>query len=171
MPSKTKEQIIKAYKESVILLQLRGLHPQLQRLDNVAQALLQEITKADIDYQLTPEGLHRRNKAEGAIQTLKDYFIAGLYSVDPTFPLHLWDKLIPQAIITLNLLRPSRINPRLSAYAQLHGQIHYNRSPLAQPGITVLAHVRPEDRKSWGPRAKESFYVGPAMDHYRCHRI
>jgi hypothetical protein len=54
--------------------------------------------------------------------------------VDPTFPLKLWDKLLPQATITLNLLRKSRINPRMSAYAQLNGHFDFNRTPLAPPG-------------------------------------
>jgi hypothetical protein len=36
-------------------------------------------------------------------------------SVDDAFPLHLWDKTIPHGELTLNLLRGSRINPKLSA--------------------------------------------------------
>ena len=35
----------------------------------------------------------------------------------------LWDQLLPQAEITLNLLRASRLNPKVSAWAQLHGEI------------------------------------------------
>ena len=128
------------------------------------------MTNTSIDFQLTPVGLHRRNKAERAIQTFKNHFMAGLCSVDPDFPLHLWDKLLPQAEITLNLLRPSCINPKLSAYHQIHGPFDYNRTPLAPPGIKIQAYVRPDDRKSWAPHAQTGFYVGPAMDHYRCHR-
>jgi hypothetical protein len=124
-----------------------------------------------IDYQLTPAGLHRRNSAKKAVQTFKNHFIAGLCSTNPNFPLNLWDKLLPQAMLTLNLLRPSRINPQLSAQAQVHGAFDYNRTPLALPGIQVLAHVRPEARKTWAPHADDGFYLGPAMHHYRCHRI
>jgi hypothetical protein len=64
---------------------------------------------------LPPPGIHRRNAAERAIRTFKNHFIAGLCGVDQYFPLHLWDRLLPQAILTLNLLRGSRINPKLSA--------------------------------------------------------
>ena len=60
------------------------------------------------------------------------------------FPLHLWDKIISQAVITLNLLRPPRINPKLSAYAQLHGSFVHYRTPLAPPGIKLLVHVTPD---------------------------
>jgi len=83
----------------------------------------------------------------------------------------LWDKLVPQAIITLNLMRSSNLCPQLSAYAHVHGAFDYNRTPLAPPGIKILAHIRPEDRPSWSPHAIDGFYVGPAMQHYRCHNI
>jgi hypothetical protein len=61
-------------------------------------------TANDVGYQLVLPNYHRRNAAERAIRTFKEHFVAGLSSVDPTFPLHLWDRLLPQAEITLNLL-------------------------------------------------------------------
>jgi hypothetical protein len=48
--------------------------------------------------------MHRRNAAERAICTFKNHFIAGLCSVDKHFPLHLWDRLVSQAVITLNMM-------------------------------------------------------------------
>jgi len=120
-------------------------------------------------FQLTPVGLHCRNVDERAIQTFKNHLIAGISSVNPTFPLHLRDKLIPQALITLNLLRQSRINPHLSAYAQVHRAFDFNRT--APPGTKILAHVRPEDRKSWAVHTAKGYYIGPTMNHYRCHRV
>ena len=63
--------------------------------------------------------MHRRNAAERALRTFKTHFIAGLCSVDKDLPLHLWDRLLPQAELMLNLLRGSRINPKLSAWAQI----------------------------------------------------
>ena len=54
---------------------------------------------------MTPAGIHRRNAAKCAIRTFKNYFTAGLSSTASDFPLQLWDKLVPQATITLNLLR------------------------------------------------------------------
>jgi hypothetical protein len=110
---------------------IRGLKPSLQLLDNKASlALRNYLTKQGIDYQLAPPHIHRRNNAEREIQTFKNHFIAGLCSVDPNFPLKLWDKLLPQATITLNILRKSKINPRMSAYAQLNGHFDFNRTPF-----------------------------------------
>jgi hypothetical protein len=115
--------------------------------------------------------VHRRNAAERAIQTFKNHFIAGLCSTDKDFPLHLWDCLLPQALLTLNLLRGSRINPQLSAQAQVHGAFEYNRTPLAPPGVRVLVHEKPAMRGTWAPHAVEGWYLGPAMHHYRCYRV
>jgi hypothetical protein len=128
------------------------LKPSLQHLDNKASlALINYLTKQGIDYQLAPPYIHRRDNAERAIKTFKNHFIPGLCSVDPNFPLKLWDKLLPQETITLNLLRKSRINPRMSAYAQLNGHYDFNRTPLAPPGIRVIAHEKPDQRASWDP--------------------
>jgi hypothetical protein len=127
------------------------------------------MTAQKIDYQLTTVGQYRRSKVKRAIQTFKNHFIAGLCSVYPTFPLHLRDKLLQQCEITLNLLRPSRINPKLSAYAPVYGVFDYNRTPLAPPGIKILAYIRPNKCKSWAPHTAEGYYIEPTMTHYRCH--
>jgi hypothetical protein len=130
---------------------IRGLKPSLQRLYNEASLSLRNYpTKQGIDYQLAPPHIHRRNNDERAIQTFKNPFIAGICSVDPHLTLNLWDKLLPQATITLNLLRKSRINPRMSAHAQLNENFDLNRTPMAPPDTRVVAHEKPYQRDSWG---------------------
>ena len=57
--------------------------------------------------------MQRQNAAEHAIQTWKSHFIAGLSTVDLTFPVTEWDRLVKQGKITLNLLQNFRVNPRL----------------------------------------------------------
>ena len=79
--------------------------------------------KENINYQLVPQHIHGSNLAERAIQTFKNHLKSGLATVDPDFPLAEWDRLIPQANITLNLLRSARVNPKLSAYAYIFGPI------------------------------------------------
>ena len=68
-------------------------------------------------------------------------------------------------------MRPSRLNPKLSAYSQVHGHYNYSVNPIAPPGMRVLVHDLPKNRKSWAPHASDCFYIGPALDHYRCYRI
>ena len=79
--------------------------------------------------QMVPPDTHRRNFAERAIQTFKNHFIAILAGIDPRFPIFIWCKSLPQAVLTLNLMRPSNIAPKVSAYAYLHGQFDYDAMP------------------------------------------
>eukprot|EP00957_Ditylum_brightwellii_P069106 5245830-Ditylum_brightwellii.AAC.1 len=102
-------------------------------------------------YQLVEPHNHQVNAAKRAIQTFKNHFIAGLCSTDPDFPLYLWDTLIPQAYLTLNLLQRSRTNPKLSAHAQLNGNHDFNVFPLAPPGARAVVYDNPNERSSWAP--------------------
>jgi hypothetical protein len=170
--SRQQDELLRAYTKLILYLKTRGLTPKLQRLDNeCSTAMKAEMDTQEIDWQLTPVGIHRRNAAERAIRTFKNHLLAGLASTDDAFPVHLWCRLIPQAQRTLNLLRTSRINPRLSAEAQLNGQFDYNRTPLAPPGIKVVIHERHDKRKSWDPHGATGWCIGEAPHHYRCWNI
>jgi hypothetical protein len=139
--NRTAAEIKHAYALILELFKSRGLQPKLQILDNEASKLLIDyINEEGIDHQLAPPHVHRRNAAERTISTFKDHFIVGLSSTDKDYPLDLRDKLVPQSIITLNLFRRSRINPQLSAYAQVFGAFDFNKTPLAPPGTRVLVH-------------------------------
>ena len=92
-------------------------------------------------------------------------------SCDPNLPLHLWDYLIPHATLTLNLLRPSRLNPRLLEEAQLNGTFDFNCTPPGPPGTLIIVHKTPNNRHTWAPHGVDGWYLGPAPDHYRCHRV
>jgi hypothetical protein len=122
-------------------------------------------TVNNIAYQLVPPHCHRRNAAERAIRTFKEHFVAGLSSVDPSFPLHLWDRLLPQAEITLNLLRTYRLHPQLSAAAHYHGLVDYNKTAFALPGCKIIAHENPGKRRTWAPHGQHEYSLCPAMHH------
>jgi hypothetical protein len=116
MKSRSASEWVKAYDHIHQELTVKGFKPKLQTLDNEASdALKNFFTANDVEYQLVPPHCHRRNAAERAIRTFKEQFVVGISSVDPTFPLHLWDRILLQAEITLNLLRTSRLHPQLSA--------------------------------------------------------
>ncbi len=123
----------------------------------------------EIAHQLVPPHDHRRNPAERAIRTSKNHFIAGMSSCDPDCPMSTWDYMLPQSELTLNLVRGSRINPKLSAWEQLKGRYDFNKVPIAPPGTKILAHVRPSARRTWKAHALEAWYMGPAFEHYRCY--
>ena len=154
------------------MLTQRGLKPRLHWLDNEAsKALKTFIHKEQTEYQLTPPHIHRRNAAERAIRTFKNHFISGLCSVDKNFPLHLWCCLLDQVELTLNMLRTSQINPNLSAHEQLHGIHDFNGTPLAPPGTKCIAHEKASQRGTWAPHGQHGWYVGAALEHYRCYQI
>ena len=138
-------------------------------MDNEASNVLkQTMLKYKINYQLTPPHMHRINAAERAIHTFKNHYLAGLASVDPSFPINKWDRLLPQAEITINLLHTSRLNPNLSAYAILHGNYNFNKSPMTPPGTKMITHRKQIQHASWDFHGDDGFYIGPAVEHYRC---
>ncbi len=129
------------------------------------------MTKKGVNFQLAPPNCHRRNAAEGAICTFKNHFIAGMATTDKQYLIHLCDRLLPQAVKTLNLLQQSWINPRLSAEAQLNGAFDYNQTPMAPPGTCVIVHKKPAKRGTWAPHRTRGWYMGTAQEHYRCYKV
>jgi hypothetical protein len=97
--------------------------------------------------------------------------VAEISSVDPTFPLHLWDRLLPQVEITFNLLQTSRLHPHLSAVARFHGLVDYNKTSFGPPGCKIIAHEKPGKRRTWAPHGQHGYSLGPAMYHYRCQNV
>ena len=127
--------------------------------------------KKNVKLQISPPGNHRALKAERSIQTVKNHFIAGLCTADPNYELQDWDQLAEQAELTLNLLRGSALNPSISAWHQIHGPFDWSSTPLAPAGTKVVIHDRPNERASWAPHGDDGYYIGPALDHYRCYKV
>ena len=85
-----------------------GVKPNTWVMDNKTSSELKNaLYKNSMTYQLVPAYTHRSNAVERAIQTWKTHFKTGLQLVDPDYPIKEWDRLLPQADITLNLLRAS----------------------------------------------------------------
>jgi hypothetical protein len=99
--------------------------------------------------QLVPPGNHQQNLAERSIQTFKNHFKAIIAGVDDNFLMNLCNRLLPQTVLTLNLLRQSNIAPTVSAYQYIQGAFNYNEMLLAPMGCAVQIHKRSEKRGSW----------------------
>jgi hypothetical protein len=169
---RTAPELLKAFQVMEQELVARGLKLKLMKLDNEASTLLKKyLHQHDITFQLVPPYSHRQNSAERAIRSFKDHLIAGLCSTDKSFPMHLWDRLLPHAVMTLNMLRTSRLNPTLSAATHIFGQYDLNRTPMAPPGTRIIAHETPSRRRTWAPHGKDGWYIGPALEHYRCYTV
>ncbi len=118
--------------------------------------------------QLVEPHNHRVNAAERAIQIFKDAFIFTLATTDCDFPLQLWDKLMPQVINTLNMLRAARIDPTKLAYKVVYRPSDWNRYPLVPLGCKAVVYKDGDTRGLWALHGVDGWYLGPSMDHYRC---
>jgi hypothetical protein len=47
----------------------------------------------------------------------------------------------------------------------LEGTFDFNKTaPLAPPGMKVIEHKKPEQRKSWDPHGVAGWYIGPVAN-------
>ena len=140
MRSRQAAEFANAYERGVKFYSERGLQPLWERMDNESNDILRAIARrSTITLQYSPPGNHRSNRAERAIQTWKHHFISVLATTDPDFPMSEWDELVPQAELTLNLMRGSRLNPAVSAWQHLNGPYTFMSTPIAPAGTKVLA--------------------------------
>jgi hypothetical protein len=116
-----------------------------------------------------PPDNHRINLTECAIQTFKNHFKAVIAGVDKTFPMQLWDRLLPQTVLTLSLLRQSNVAPTVPAYQYVNRAFDYNKMPLTPIGCAVQIHECSERRGSWAANAVDRWYLQMSPKHYRCH--
>ena len=101
--------------------------------------------KWGVKFQLVPPDMHRKNAVEQAIRTFKAHFLAILADISHDFPRHLWDLLLPQTEMTLDLLRQATENPAIPAWEFFNGKFNYNSTPLEPLGIIIIAHTKQED--------------------------
>ena len=161
------EVIFQAYKDIYEMIESKGFVIRFNVMDNQASKVIKQfLTPKQCELMLVEPNNHRVNAAERAIQTFKDHFVSALATTDSDFPLQLWDRLTQHVETTLNLLRPSRIDPSKSAYEALHGPYDWNRFPLAPPGCKAVIYEAPESRTSWGSHSTDAWYLGPSLDHY-----
>ncbi len=103
-----------------------------------------------MNVEVVPPGCHRQNAAEVAICNFKSHFLSVLAGVVDDFSQHLWDWLLPQTEITLNLIRQSNATPTVSAYAHLNGPFDHNKMPLAPMGCEAQIHKKTNKQGTWG---------------------
>ena len=117
-------------------------------LDNECSTEFKQAVKEnELEYELVPKDQHRRNLAEQALQTWKAHTIGSLSGVADTFPFVLWDKLLPQLYMQVNLLRFSNIHPKVCSWTVLNGAHDFNRHPLAPLGVEIQMLENPDKKK------------------------
>ena len=141
--NRTGNELSKTLEDAFDYLTERGCKPKFHIMDNeAAKNTITMIQRKKINLQLAPPDLHRRSPAERAIRTAKNHILSGIASTHKDFPTHLWCRIIDQGEMTLNMLRPCRTNPRMSACTALEGEFNYERTPLAPPGMKGIIHKK-----------------------------
>ena len=115
--------------------------------------------------------MHHRNLAGKGIKTFKGNFQCVIYGVDDSFPLNLWERLIPQTEIQVNLMWQENATPKKYAYAYLNGPHGSNRMPLVPLGCAIQFHENTNRRESWAPHSVNGWYLGISTNHYHCYNI
>ena len=122
MRDRTAGEIIKAYQKLIKRLQKAGIRPKKHILDNeCSEEYKQAIIDNNMQYELVPKGQHRRNIAEKAIQTWKSHAVGVFSGMSDKCPLAIWDLLLPQIDMQVNMLRQANTAPKVSAWAYMHG--------------------------------------------------
>ena len=120
-------------------------------------------------YSIGPAEENYRSYSEIMIETGKHYLIPGILGTDENFPITQWDILLSQTQRKLNMMRPCRINPKLSADAFLEGQHDYNAAPFPPLGRRMLIFEGLDQRSSWDLHAAEGYSIGMAKENYRSY--
>jgi hypothetical protein len=92
-----------------------------------------------------------------------------LTGVADNFPPNLWDWLLPQTKITINLTRQSNAIPNVLAYAHLSRPFDYNKMPLASMGCEAQVHEKTNKRGIWAYHSVDGWYLFTSPEHYCTH--
>lgn len=171
--SRNTDHLIEGYDACYNRLVAAGVIPVLHRLDNeISDDMRASIKAKDLKYQLSDTYDHHAQPAERHVGTYKNHLGSILNGCDADFPPHLWCRTIRQSEITINSLRRSRINPKLSAYTQLFGIFDFNTTPMVPIGTRAIIYEdRVQRANTWANHGQRGWYVGPSMEHYRNYDI
>ena len=126
MKSRKDAEMIRAYDALLLRLKRAGIIPKKHVLDNEVSENMKTYIRdtCKLNMELVPPGCHRQNAAEVAIRNFKAHFLSVLAGVADNFPPSLWDRLLPQTEITVNLIRQS------NATLQMYQHMHTSADPL-----------------------------------------
>ena len=168
LKSRRAPELLRGFEEYYHDMKKKGFIARLVKLDNeISKKTVQLFEDQNLDYQLVVPGGHRLLSAERVIQMFKNHFIAVCSGMNFHFLKRAWHHALYQIVITLNMLCPSRLNPEISVYMQVHGNHNFNNHPLVPVGCKSIIHNKTNERPSLSDHGLRGFYVGPAIKHYR----
>ncbi len=171
MKNRKDDVMIQAYNTLLLRLKRTGIVPKKHVLDNeVSENMKNHIHDTfKLDMELVPPGCHRRNAAKLATRNFKAHFLSVLAGVANNFSPNLWDWLLPQTEITINLIRQSNATPNVSAYAHLSRPFNYNKMPLTPMGYEAQVHEKTIKCSTCAYHSVNGWYLFTSPEHYCTH--
>jgi hypothetical protein len=164
-------KMIQAYNALLLLLKWAGIVPKKHVLHNeVSENTKNHIPDTcKLDMELVPPGCHRCNAVKVAIRNFKAHFLSILAGAANNFPPNLWDWLLPQTEIMINLIQQSNATLNILAYAHLSGPFNYNKMPLAPIGCEAQVHEKTNKCSTWAYHSVDGWYLFTSPEHYCTH--
>lgn len=168
LKSRNAESYVTAYQEGYNWFLKHGFQSEVLKIDNeISDTLIQASETDKLQYQLASPDDYQQLPAERVIQDVKAHFISIRSIADHVFPADGWDLLLQHTEDTLNMLRPSKLNPLVSACTTVRGYFDYMKTPVAPAGYKVIVHDRPNTRGSpLSDRGTEGYFISQAPEHY-----
>ena len=158
---------VKAFREGIHFFKNLGHTVTSIVIDNETSTAVSKLFKEEkITSQLVPPGIKRSNKAEHAIQTFRNHFLAVLGTVHKDFPIDRWDLLLPHIETAVNLLHPAEDYQSKSAYEGIFGHKYdFLQHPMGPAGLLVSVFELPSVRDNVGHTWRSRFPTGSSHGH------
>lgn len=159
--------LLRAYQKVYKWCKKRGFNPTLHCMDNKTSAKLEQfIAEQNTNVQYTAPGRHCAT-TEKAVKTYKSCFKSTTASLPPEFPISYWFRLLPHVDVCVNIVCQCRQNPKLPAWGAMGGDFHFESTPIAPPGISMLMYKRPQKRATFGHNLEKAWYIGLCLNNYQ----
>ena len=156
MKSREDASMVEAFTIIYTKLEEAGHNPKIHVLDNeFSRAVQNFLIKKGTAIQNVEAHNHKVNVAEPAVKTAKYHIISHVATLDHQCPIQLWSKMLPQMQDTLNILRTSRNNNKLTAYEELNGKFNWNQNLIATLETRGMLSIHPNIRNTFAPHCDE----------------
>ena len=117
--SRNDAEVTRAYQTMMLQLNQESIERRKHILDNQVLGSTKKIIcdEYQMKMELVPPGCHVTNASEVVIRNFKPHFLSALAGTANGFSTLMWDLLIEQIDITVNLVRQSNAAPNVSAYS------------------------------------------------------
>ncbi len=143
-------KMIRANNPVLLWLKWAGIVPKKHVFNNEVSDNIKNHTHdtCKLDIELVPPGCHRRNAAKVAIHNFKPHFLSVLAGVADNFPPNLWDWVLPQTKIAIDLIWQSNATPNDLAYTYFSSPFDYNKMLLVPMGCEAQVHEKTDKRRT-----------------------